>query len=81
MLTTNRYQAGLWKVAVDTFISLLGVGLPALCKDATDIAGENNTEDNQEDIKALVMTDIKRNIVWTELIDSIQAFLLHDRVS
>lgn len=76
----HRYQAGLWKTAVDTFISMLGVGLPALCKDNSDASTES-TATSEDEIKVLVMTDIQRNMVWTELIDSIQAFLLHDRIS
>eukprot|EP00026_Physarum_polycephalum_P000282 Phypoly_transcript_00282.p1 GENE.Phypoly_transcript_00282~~Phypoly_transcript_00282.p1 ORF type:complete len:1756 (+),score=269.99 Phypoly_transcript_00282:745-5268(+) len=136
MTKYSQYHAGLWKVAVDVFIALLAVGLPALCNDVSPSAG-NSANANNESIhinkpihgsndqphitndqihsknnqthsknnqahstnnepihttntapdhkesdprELLVMTDIKRNIVWTELMDSIQAFLFHDRI-
>jgi predicted nuclease of predicted toxin-antitoxin system len=87
----------------------LEVGLPALCNDGSQSAGNpsnasdkpididgaidnnitneatrNNTElapQDDDPRELLMMTDIKRNIVWTELMDSIQVFLLHDRIS
>jgi hypothetical protein len=72
MTKFSSYQFQLWNVAVDAFIRTTKLGLPDLNDSGTLIIFKYKV------ILFIDVTDLKANIIWTELADSVEAFVFHE---